>query len=197
MNVSRLFRFFGALLFLTLGAFAKPLVVIDAGHGGYDRGGMPGQSVPEKGYTLDVAKRLESTLRSAGFQTVLTRRSDTFVSLGERTAIGNARRNAIFVSIHFNGASNADAYGIETYYSGGRASASLAASIHRSVLRATGSIDRRVRSRGFFVLRRSSNPAVLCELGFLTNRSEARRIDTGSYRQKLAEAIARGIDARY
>jgi N-acetylmuramoyl-L-alanine amidase len=101
------------------------------------------------------------------------------------------------VSIHFNGAPNPDAYGIETYYSSGRASAALASSIHRSVLRATGSMDRRVRSRGFFVLRRTKLPAVLCELGFLTNRGEAKRIASGSYREKLAEAIARAIDARY
>jgi N-acetylmuramoyl-L-alanine amidase len=192
-----LIRLFCVLFLFTASLLARPLVVIDAGHGGHDRGGMPGQHVPEKGYALDVAKRLEKVLRSAGYSTVMTRRSDVFVSLGERCAMANQNRNAIFVSIHFNGASNYDAYGIETYYSSGRASASLAASIHRNVLSATGSIDRRVRSRGLYVLRRTNIPAVLCELGFLTNRYEAGKVKSGSYRQKLAEAVAKGIRALY
>lgn len=193
----RMFRVLCVLLFLVAGAAAKPLVVIDAGHGGHDRGGMPGQRVPEKGYTLDVATRLDRALRSAGFRTVMTRSSDVFVSLGDRCRIANSKGNAIFVSIHFNGASNYDAYGIETYYGSGSRSAALASSIHRSLLSATGTMDRRVRCRGFFVLRRTSVPAVLCELGFLTNRSESGRIATSSYRQKLADAVARGIRDRY
>jgi N-acetylmuramoyl-L-alanine amidase len=193
----RLIRVFLFLLLGTVGALAKPLVVIDAGHGGHDRGGMPGQRVPEKGYCLDVAQRLERVLRAKGFRTTMTRRSDVFVGLGERCRIANSHSNAIFVSIHFNGAANYNAYGIETYYSSGRASAALASSIHRSVLSATGSIDRRVRSRGFYVLRKTRVPAVLCELGFLTNSYEARKVASSSYRQKLAEAVAKGIDARH
>jgi N-acetylmuramoyl-L-alanine amidase len=197
MLLFRSLRILALLVLFTAGAIARPLVVIDAGHGGHDRGGMPGQRVPEKGYTLDVAKRLSTVLQAAGFRTVLTRSSDVFISLGDRCRIANRQRNAIFVSIHFNGASNYDAYGIETYYYGGRRSASLASAIHRSILSATGTMDRRVRSRGFYVLRRTSTPAVLCELGFLTNRKEAGRIATAAYRQKLAEGIARGIQRCY
>lgn len=194
MNIIRLLC---ALCFLAASALAKPIIVIDAGHGGHDRGGMPGQRIPEKGYALDVAKRLDSRLRSAGYRTVMTRSSDVFVTLGDRCAISNSRRGAVFVSIHFNSATNYDAHGIETYYYGNRASGALAASIHSKVLAATGEIDRRVRSRGFYVLRKNRNTAVLCELGFLTNRDEARRIGSSSYRQKLADAVAAGIRARY
>jgi N-acetylmuramoyl-L-alanine amidase len=197
MIAFRWLRIVCIFLVLTLSALAKPIVVIDAGHGGHDRGGMPGQRIPEKGYTLDVANRVESALKRAGFQTVMTRRSDVFISLGERCAMANRLGNAIFVSIHFNGARNYDAFGIETYYSSGSRSAGLASAIHRAVLSATGSMDRRVRSRGFFVLRRTNVPAVLCELGFLTNRDEAKKIASSSYRQKLADAVVRGIRARY
>ncbi len=180
-----------------LSSFGRPLVVIDAGHGGQDRGGMPGQKAPEKGYALDVSKRLESKLKKTGFATKMTRRRDVFISLDQRVAIANQYRNAIFISIHFNGAPNKDAFGIETYYYSGRESAALATSIHRSLLNATGTADRRVRSRSFYVIRRTQMPAVLCELGFLTNRSEYRRIDTRRYRQLLAEAIASAIYSRY
>lgn len=198
MHALFLMRLFGTLLFFTQLAVSKPMVVIDAGHGGHDIGGMPGQALEEKGYALDVARRLDSALRSAGYSTVMTRRGDYFVTLGERAAIANRYKDrAVFVSIHFNGAPNPDAHGIETYYASGSASARLAQSIHRRVLGATGEEDRRVRSRGFSVLRNTRMPAVLCELGFLTNRGEARNITSSRYRQRLAEAVAAGIRGVY
>ncbi|MEO6788247.1 MAG: N-acetylmuramoyl-L-alanine amidase [Chthoniobacteraceae bacterium] len=186
-----------ALLILACAAWAAPTIVIDAGHGGYDRGGMPGQRIPEKDYALDVAKRLDGVLRSAGFRTVMTRKGDYFVTLGDRCNIGNAQSKAIFVSIHFNGAPNPDASGIETYYYRGRDSATLADRILRKVSSSTGSPIRFVRSRPLYVLRKSRNAAVLCELGFLTNRDEAKRIGTAAYRQRLAEAVGAAIIARY
>lgn len=197
MNAFFSLRFLSVLfLFFTAAAFAAPIVVIDAGHGGHDRGGGPGQALPEKPYTLDVARRLEAVLRSAGYQTVMTRKGDYFVELEDRAAIANRYSGrAIFVSIHFNSADNYDAHGIETYYAWGSASARLAQSIHYRVLRATGEVDRRVRSKNFSVLRHTRMPAVLCELGFLTNRGEAGKIQSASYRQRLAEAVALGIRA--
>jgi N-acetylmuramoyl-L-alanine amidase len=170
-------------------------VVIDAGHGGHDRGGGPRQRIPEKPYTLDVAKRLQSILASAGYRTVMTRSGDYFVGLGGRCAIANRERDAIFVSIHFNSAPREGADGIETYYYTGR-SGGLAAAVHREVVRAAGTDNRGVRRRGFYVIRNTRIPSILCELGFLTNRAEAKRISGSSaYRQKLAEAVARGIRA--
>ena len=186
-----------AFLFLVCAAGAAPVIVIDAGHGGHDRGGMPGQRVPEKAYALDVAKRLDSALRGRGFRTVMTRKGDYFVTLPDRCNISNRQSRAVFVSIHFNGAPNYDASGIETYYYRGRESASLAAKIYQKVTASTGAPGRFVRSRPLYVLRHSRHTAVLCELGFLTNRGEAQRISTSSYRQRLAEAVASAIDSRY
>ena len=158
---------------------------------------MPGQRVPEKSYALDVAKRLDGVLRSAGFRTVMTRKGDYFVTLGDRSNIANAQSKAVFVSIHFNGAPNPDASGIEIYYYKGRDSSTLADRIYRKVVSSTGSPGRFVRFRPLYVLRHSRNPAVLCELGFLTNRGEAKRIDTSAYRQRLAEAVGSAIISRY
>ena len=178
-------------------AFAVRTVVIDAGHGGHDRCGGPGQRVPEKPYTLDISQRLSSALRARGFKTVMTRSDDTFISLGQRCAVGNSQRDAIFVSIHLNSARREGADGIETYYYSGK-SASLASALHRAVVRAAGTEDRGVRRRGFYVIRRTTRiPAVLVECGFLTNRAEARRLLTASHRQKLANAIAGAIAAKY
>ena len=136
-------------------------------------------------------------LRRSGFRTVMTRRGDYFVSLRDRSAIANGQSRAVFVSVHFNGAPNRDATGIETYYGRGRDSAALADRILRKVCACTGSPARKSRSRRLYVLRHSRHPAVLCELVFLTNHDEARCICTSSYRQRLADAVAAAIKARY
>ena len=189
---------FVVLLILLMASPAFALtVVIDAGHGGHDRGGGPGQRIPEKPYTLDIAKRLSSALRARGFKTVMTRDGDYFIGLGQRCAVGNSQSNAIFVSIHLNSAPREGANGIETYYYTSK-SASLAAALHQAVVRAAGTENRGVRRRGFYVIRNTTRvPAVLCECGFLTNRAEAARLLTAGHRQKIADAIAAAIDAKY
>jgi N-acetylmuramoyl-L-alanine amidase len=167
-------------------------VVIDAGHGGFDRGGIPGQRVGEKNLTLDVAQRLRRELVSDGYDVVMTRNSDIFVPLPTRVAIANSNRRAIFVCIHFNSSTRSGANGIENYYYRSD-SASLAANIHRNVVAGAPGENRGIRRRGYFGLRRTAIPSVLIECGFLTNPAEARLIQTNAYRAKLAQEIARGI----
>ncbi|MEP6698498.1 MAG: N-acetylmuramoyl-L-alanine amidase [Verrucomicrobiota bacterium] len=173
-------------------AQSRSTVVIDAGHGGFDRGGVPGQRISEKDKTLDVAQRLRNILQAGGYRVVMTRDSDVFVPLPTRVAIANSYRNAVFVSIHFNCASRSGANGIETYYYRGD-SAGLAAAIHRNVVAGASTENRGIRRRGFFVIRKTAIPSVLVECGFLTNPTEGGLAQTASYRQKLAEQIARGI----
>ena len=145
--------------------------------------------------TLDVAQRLRSILNSSGYRTVMTRDSDVFVPLGTRVAIANSYSNAIFVCIHFNSASRRGANGIETYFYSSQ-SLALASAIHYYVSHAAPSLNRGVRRRGYFVLRRTRIPSVLVECGFLTNPSEAQYAQSASYRQTLAEQIARGIRSK-
>lgn len=167
-------------------------IVIDPGHGGHDRGGVPRQRISEKSMTLDVAQRLRRVLEAAGYRVIMTRNSDVFIPLGRRASIANSYRGATFVSVHFNSARRAGANGIETYYYR-RDSASLAANIHRNVVAVSPFENRGIRRRGYFVLRRTSVPGVLVECGFLTNPREGRYALDATYRQKLANAIARGI----
>ncbi|HEY4272128.1 MAG TPA: N-acetylmuramoyl-L-alanine amidase [Candidatus Udaeobacter sp.] len=170
-------------------------VVIDAGHGGHDRGGIPGQRIAEKVMTLDVAQRLSKVLSARGYRVVMTRNSDVFVSLGTRAAIANSYRNAVFVCIHFNATGRSGASGIETYFYS-RDSLPLASAIHYYVAGGAPSDNRGVRRRGYYVLRKTRIPAVLVECGFLTNPTEAAYAQTTSYRQKLAEEIAAGVQGR-
>ncbi len=177
---------------VSLGARNFRTIVIDAGHGGFDRGGIPGQRVSEKAMALDVAQRLAKRLQQAGYRVVMTRDSDVFVSLGERVRIANRYRDALFVCVHFNSARREGANGIETYYYANN-SARYAASIHRHLVSGTSTENRGIRRRGYYVLRRSSIPAVLVECGFLTNGDEARLALQSSYRQRLADRMADGV----
>ena len=194
MNFSRLtFSAVAGLALLATSAFGQSrTVVIDAGHGGYDRGGVPGQRISEKDKTLDVAQRLKRILQASGYRVIMTRDSDVFIPLGTRVSIANSYRGATFISIHFNCASRSGANGIETYYYRSD-SAGLAQSIHRNVVSGAPTENRGIRRRGFYVLRRTAIPSVLVECGFLTNPTEGSLALNSNYRQKLAEQIARGI----
>ena len=170
-------------------------VVIDPGHGGFDRGGISGQRVAESMMNLDVAQRLKAILQASGYRVVMTRDSDVFIPLGTRVAIGNSYRDAIFVCIHFNATPRRSASGIETYFYSSQ-SLGLASAIHYYVAGGAPSANRGVRRRGFYVLRNTRIPSVLVECGFLTNPTEAQYAQNASYRQKLALEIAHGIQNR-
>lgn len=181
------------LVLLPLTAWTAPFstVVLDAGHGGHDRGGIPTNILPEKGVALDTAKRVKKYLQDAGLRVVMTRSTDVFVPLSQRVAISNAQKNAIFVSIHYNSAPRRGADGIETFAN--RAGLPLAYRIQRNVMKTTSADDRGVKQRGFFVLRKNRKPAVLVECGFLTNPGDADRAKNPAYRDRIAREISRAI----
>lgn len=166
-------------------------VIVDAGHGGKDSGAHA-QGLVEKQVALDVAKRLRSELWP-GFKVVLMRDSDRFVELDNRVAIANKYSNSILVSVHFN-YGNRRRSGPETYYWRSD-SYSLAKRVQRHLTAVApyqsgnaGLVRRRLR-----LTRNPTIPCILVECGYLTNASEARLVATSSYREKLAEAIAKAI----
>jgi N-acetylmuramoyl-L-alanine amidase len=193
--LATLFMYFNSPAAKTSRTSENVTVVIDAGHGGHDRGGIPGQRISEKDMTLDVAQRLRNVLAASGYRVVMTRDSDVFVPLGTRVAIANSYQNAIFVCVHFNATNRMGAGGIETYFYS-RDSLPLASAVHYYVAGGAPSANRGVRRRGYYVLRKTNIPAVLVECGFLTNPTEGAYAQTASYRQKLAEEIAAGVRGR-
>lgn len=176
------------------GAGSFHTVIVDAGHGGFDRGARAVSGSPEKMVALDTARRLAKELRKNGFRVIETRPNDSFIPLGGRTAVANRTGGAIFVSIHYNWSSRSAARGQEVYYYSPR-SKRLAANILRRTLGAYPTNNRGIKQRGFYVLRNNKRPAVLCELGFLSNSQDNRYAQSWWYRQKLAERIAAGIVA--
>ena len=176
----------------TVSKSAFSAVVIDAGHGGHDPGGIPQNLIPEKGAALDVALRLNRSLQRSGFHTIMTRKDDTFVPLGTRSAIANAHPEAVFVSIHFDASPRRDACGVSAHYAA-PGEAPLAAAIERHLTTTTNGTNRGIKPARFYVLRKTAGRAVLVECGFLTNPHDAALAQRASYRQKVAEQICAGI----
>lgn len=169
-------------------------VIVDAGHGGHDRGARSVSGAHEKFLALDTSRRLAVILRNAGFRVIETRSSDYFVPLGTRTDISNRTSSAIFVSVHYNWARRRAPHGIEIYYYTPR-SYRLAANILAETRRAYPTNNRGVKRNNYYVLRNNRRPAVLCELGFVSNPTENSYLQSPAVRQRLAEAIAVGIIA--
>lgn len=169
------------------------VVVIDPGHGGPDPGAVGIGNIYEKNVVLDVSRQVAALLEQQGIQAVLTRPDDRDLDLEPRVAIAERANATVFVSIHANAISMSrpDINGVETYYYS--SGLGLAQSIHNSILQTTGARDRRVRKARFYVIRKTSMPSVLVETGFVTGAEDAPKLATASYRQQLAQAIARGI----
>lgn len=169
-------------------------VVIDPGHGGHDIGGHYGK-VYEKHLALDTSMRLQNYLKSAGYRTVMTRRSDYFISLSKRASIGNSYGNSIFVSVHYNYTWKRDVSGLETFYYSSR-SKPLADYIHNGMMKRARTGNRGVKFARYYVIRNAKNPAVLVECGFVSNYREREKMKKASWRDSLARGIAEGI-AKY
>lgn len=169
------------------------LVIVDPGHGGKDPGAIGLGGMQEKDIILPIAQQVASILEQQGVKAVITRNSDYFVDLAPRVTMAERVDADLFVSIHANsmGSSRPDISGLETYYysSGQR----LAQTIHNSILQSINVKDRGIRQARFYVLRKSSMPSVLVEVGFVTGREDAAKLADPGYRSQMAQAIARGI----
>ncbi len=172
---------------------SRVVVMVDPGHGGKDPGAVGIGGLREKDVILPIAQEVAALLEKQGVQAVLTRNSDYFVDLAPRVTMAERVNANLFVSIHANAISlsRPDVNGLETYYfsSGQR----LAQTIHNNILQTVPVQNRGVRRARFYVLRKTSMPAVLVEVGFVTGREDSVKLNNPTHRSQVAQAIARGI----
>lgn len=220
----------------------RPIVVLDAGHGGHDPGAVA-NGIREKDINLRAALQLGKMLEENGIDVRYTRKTDVYLKLAERTAFANDNKANVFVSIHCNAMPKGkNAAGLEFYImappsdkdamqlaiyenkeiSGGaetsqdiqradqktrlllkilgdmqqndkiNESTTLTEVLHRSA-NSSGLPMRKVRQAPFYVLRGAGMPSVLIEMGYLTDRAEARKLNTAEYREALCRSFANGI----
>lgn len=198
-------------------------ILLDPGHGEQDPGTQGYRGTKEKHMTLDLSARVAKRLRAAGFETLLTRRDDTYISLEDRVEQANSSDADLFVSIHFNALASRTPAGIETYCltpaglsstnkigkrlglgdfgeeAGNRFDAQnmlLAYLVQQRLLRRIPKAeDRGVRRARFKVIKDNERPSILIENGFLSNPTEEKRILSPAYRDVLATAIAEAIQS--
>jgi len=216
-------------------------IVLDAGHGGHDSGATGPSGLMEKDLVLDVTRRVAKLVEARlGLKVLLTRDSDNFVTLRDRTSFANRQHADLFVSIHANAHREAAADGVETYFLSSEATDSAArqvAALENSAVqleqptgRGSGQVDivkailwdlaqsefqvessrlaevvhdsmaqtlrisnRGVKQAGFYVLGGAAMPAILLEIGFVTNPKEERRLKDTKYRDEIARAILAGL----
>jgi N-acetylmuramoyl-L-alanine amidase len=165
-------------------------IVVDAGHGGHDHGARGARS-NEKGHTLDISRRLRNHLVNRGANVLMTRDSDTFISLQGRAEFANARRADIFISVHIN-SFKSNSMGTETFYYTGH-SLPLAREVHSELAKATGLRNRGVSSARFFVIRKTAMPSILTETAFISNSREEALLVQPAFRERVARGMAQGI----
>jgi N-acetylmuramoyl-L-alanine amidase len=217
------------------GAPPLKLIVLDAGHGGHDQGAKGPGGVLEKDVVLDVTRRAARMIEDGlGIKVILTRSTDVFVPLRERTNFANKQRADLFVSIHANAHPQAVNEGVETYFLSSEAtdnaarqtaaaenrvvdlespqsraktdllksvlwdlaqsefqeeSSVLAETVQDSMTHSLRLVNRGVKQAGFYVLGGAAMPAVLIEIGFLTNPKEEKKLATSEHREAIARAI--------
>jgi len=174
----------------------KFLVVIDPGHGGPDPGAIGIGGIRETDVVLEISKIVKKLLSEKGVNVRLTRKNEVDLDLPPRVSFANNIDADIFVSIHANASrgKRRDINGLETFYYRGWRGRLLAKRIQKQILRVSpGSPDRGVKQGRFYVIKNTRMPAALVEIGFLTGRLDARRLEKTAHRQRLAYAIAKGI----
>ncbi|WP_322744900.1 N-acetylmuramoyl-L-alanine amidase [Leptolyngbya ectocarpi] len=170
------------------------VVAIDPGHGGRDPGAVGIGGLQEKQVIFPISQQVAAILRQQGVEVVMTRNRDIELDLDPRVQIAERADADLFVSIHANAISlsRPDVNGLETYYYS-NAGARFARTVHDIVLRTMGMSDRRVRQARFYVIRRTSMPAILIEVGFVTGAEDIHNLRDPEWRSEMANAIARGI----
>ena len=171
-------------------------VVIDPGHGGLDPGAIGIGGIRETDVVLEVSKIVKKLLSEKGVKVRLTRKNEVDLDLPQRVSFANRLDSDIFVSIHANASrgKRRDINGLETFYFRGWRGRLLAKRIQKQILRVSpSSPDRGVKQGRFYVIKNTKMPAVLVEIGFLTGKIDARRLDKPAHRKRIAYAISKGI----
>lgn len=187
---------------------ANKIIVIDPGHGGFDPGAWRGD-VLEKDITLQISKKLAERLSQAGAMVILLRETDcALIPEGDDEAVGGLKHQDLanrvkkaneagadlFISIHANADLSPKWSGAQTFYnSKSEQSKALAEAIQEELIRILGNTNRKVKTGNYYVLEHTEMPAVIVEVGFISNPREARLLTSSEYQSKLAYAIFSGI----
>ena len=189
----------------------RPVIILDAGHGGFDGGAVAGDGTLEKDINLNMALNVNEMLKSCGYDVILTRdtdvgtESDPSASISKRKVsdlknrlkLINSYESGIFVSIHLNKFTTSTANGAQVFYSKNNAKSSvLGQSIQNSIVELLQPENERVIKQGTkstYLLYNAQIPSVIVECGFLSNAAELKKLKNENYQKEMSFAIFCGI----
>ena len=185
------------------------VIIIDAGHGGFDGGAVAPDGTLEKDLNLSVALELQNVSKALGFNTVMVRTTDRSTDsdgeqsgtkkvkdLKNRLALMNKYSNSVFISIHMNKYSTSQPNGTQVFYAPFEGSKELAECIQKAVAQNVQPNNKRVikpATKDIYLLYNATRPAVIVECGFLSNPNDLENLCSKNYRNELAFAILCGI----
>ncbi|MGO0121950.1 N-acetylmuramoyl-L-alanine amidase [Desulfothermobacter acidiphilus] len=173
-------------------------IVIDPGHGGSDPGAIGPTGYQEKAFTLAVARLLATKLRERGAQVLLTRDSDVTLDLAPRVEKANCWEADAFLSIHANASTDSSVAGLSTWYCPSgfcpKGSSYLARCVQEAMVQELQLPDLGVRTANFYVVRYTQMPAVLAEVGFISNPGEESLLRTPEFQERVAQALVSGLE---
>lgn len=187
----------------------EPIIIIDAGHGGFDAGASASDGTLEKNINLEIATALKDVLCLYGYKTILTRETDCALSIDKnskttkkldleaRVEYTKKYTNSIFVSIHQNKFEMPSVHGFQTFYSKNHQNSKLLAECIQGSAKKLAQPDNerpvKVDARKVYIMENITVPAVIVECGFLSNPDELQLLKSSSYRMLLAYSVADGI----
>ncbi len=199
----------GRILTVTLSepSIKGKVIVIDAGHGGYDPGAIGVTGLEEKAFNLDTALRLKNKLSEQGATVIMTREDDSFVGLTTRATVANNAYADVFISIHANSSENSSKRGTSVHYYAPYSDPKLyaqfeernrlAKTVQDYLVTLAGTIDLGIKQDNFSVLRNTEMPSILVETAFLSNREDEALLKNSQFRENVAQGIADGLTAYF
>ena len=184
------------------------VVMIDPGHGGYDPGAITSQGVYEKTINLQIAHKVKKMLHPSGIEVFLTREDDIdyvpngvkgktskkLIDLNHRIQMANQETADVFISLHVNATAKGQNSGAETFYHyKSESGKKLAELIQQELIKIAGMNHRIAKSGNFYIIKNTSMPAVIVEVGYLSSVKEQKKLQQTWYQDQLARAIAKGI----
>nr|WP_231710761.1 N-acetylmuramoyl-L-alanine amidase [Gracilibacillus suaedae] len=175
-------------------SIAGKKIVLDPGHGGRDVGAIGASGGFESDYTLKTAQVLREKLEEHGADVYLTRNNNQYVPLTSRTTHTNLLRADVYLSIHYNSTPELpEVQGIDTYYLSER-DQQLAEYVHGGIINETDMHDRGIEQRDLHVLRVNHRPSLLLELGFISNETEEKKIQSRAFLEAMSRGVLIGLE---
>ncbi len=168
-------------------------IVVDPGHGGSDPGAIAPSGAYEKDLVWDIGEQLARLLKAAGADVYLTRQGDQTVDVRERARMANSVGADVLISIHMNTFRDKNKSGAEVYHCSLSPVTHRLAQIMQDQLVALGFANSGVKKAEFYILKETHMPAVLAEIGYLTNPADERKLLDPAFRTRIAEALFKGM----